>query len=45
MTSVNLKLSTTQNINLKNQSLSILKIHPPNITLLQKAKNVRSSKN
>ena len=45
MTSVNLKLSTTQNINLKNQSLSILKIRPPNITLLQKAKNVRSSKN
>ena len=45
MTSVNLKLSTTQNISSKNQALSLLKIRPLNITLLWKAKNVRNSRN
>ena len=45
MTSVNLKLSTTQNISSKNQAFSILKIRPLNITLLWKTKNVRNSKN
>ena len=45
MTSVNLKLSITQNISPKNQTLSLLKIRALNITLLWKSKNVRNSKN
>ena len=45
MTSVNLKLSTTQNISSTLQVLSTLKIHPLDITLLRKTKNARNSKN
>ena len=37
-------LSTKQNINFENQALPIFKIRPPNITFLQKIKNVKNSK-
>ena len=45
MTSVNSKMSTTQNISFKIQTLLVLKIRPLNINLLQKTKNIRNLKN
>ena len=44
MASISSKLSTAKIISFENQPLAILKICPPNITLLQKTKNSRISK-
>ena len=43
--SVGLWLRAMRNINLENEALQILRICPPNITLLQKLKTVKNSKN